>query len=53
MLLLFVGGVMDLTVIAALAAFVALEKLSPFGIHTARVSGLLLVVWGSWILAGL
>ena len=53
MLLLFVGGVMDLTVIAALAAFVALEKLSPFGIHTARVSGLLLVVWGGWILAGL
>jgi predicted metal-binding membrane protein len=52
MLLLFVGGVMDLTVIAALTAFVALEKLSPFGIHTARVSGLLLVASGAWILAG-
>jgi predicted metal-binding membrane protein len=53
MLLLFVGGVMDLTVIAALTAFVAFEKLSPFGIHTARVSGLLLLGWGGWILAGM
>ena len=43
MLLLFVGGVMNLTVIAALTAFVAFEKLSPFGIHIARVSGLLLL----------
>jgi predicted metal-binding membrane protein len=51
MLLLFVGGVMNLTVIAALTAFVAFEKLGPFGIHTARVSGLLLVGLGVWILA--
>jgi predicted metal-binding membrane protein len=51
MLLLFVGGVMDLTVIAALTAFVAFEKLSPLGIRTARVSGLLLIAWGGWILA--
>jgi predicted metal-binding membrane protein len=53
MLLLFVGGVMNLTVIAALTAFVAFEKLSPFGIHTALVSGLLLVGMGGWILAAL
>jgi predicted metal-binding membrane protein len=53
MLLLFVGGVMNLTVIAALTAFVAFEKLSLFGIHTARVSGLLLVGSGAWLLAGL
>jgi predicted metal-binding membrane protein len=52
MLLLFVGGVMNLTVIAALTAFVAFEKLSPFGIHTARVSGLLLLGSGAWMLAG-
>jgi predicted metal-binding membrane protein len=51
MLLLFVGGVMNLTVIAALTAFVAFEKLSPFGIHAARVSGLLLVGLGSWMFA--
>ena len=53
MLLLFVGGVMNLTVIAALTVFVAFEKLGPFGLHTARVSGLLLVGLGVWILAGI
>ena len=53
MLLLFVGGVMNLTVIAALTVFVAFEKLGPFGLHTARVSGLLLVGLGVWILAGM
>jgi predicted metal-binding membrane protein len=53
MLLLFVGGVMNLTVIAALTAFVAFEKLSPFGVHAARVSGVLLVGLGAWMLAGL
>jgi predicted metal-binding membrane protein len=53
MLLLFVGGVMNLAVIAALTAFVAFEKLGPFGIHTARVSGLLLVGLAGWILAGM
>ena len=51
MLLLFVGGVMNLAVIAALTAFVAFEKLSPFGIHTARGSGLLLAGFGVWMLA--
>jgi predicted metal-binding membrane protein len=51
MLLLFVGGVMNLTVIAALTAFVAFEKLSPFGMHTARISGLLLISLGGWVLA--
>lgn len=51
MLLLFVGGVMNLAVIAALTAFVAFEKLSPFGIHAARVSGLFLIGLGSWMFA--
>jgi predicted metal-binding membrane protein len=51
MLLLFVGGVMNLTVIAALTAFVAFEKLNPFGLHTARVSGLLLLASAAWMLA--
>jgi predicted metal-binding membrane protein len=51
MLLLFVGGVMNLTVIAALTAFVAFEKLTPFGIYTARVSGLLLIGSGAWMFA--
>jgi predicted metal-binding membrane protein len=50
MLLLFVGGVMNLAVIAALTAFVAFEKLGPFGQAGARVSGVLLVAAGLWML---
>jgi predicted metal-binding membrane protein len=53
MLLLFAGGVMNLTVIAALTALVAFEKLTSFGIHTARISGVLLIGAGTWMLAGL
>jgi predicted metal-binding membrane protein len=51
MLLLFAGGVMNLTVIAALTAFVAFEKLTPFGPYGARVSGVLLLAAGFWMLA--
>jgi predicted metal-binding membrane protein len=50
MLLLFAGGVMNLTVIAALTAFVAFEKLAPFGLYGARVSGVLLVLAGLWMI---
>jgi predicted metal-binding membrane protein len=50
MLLLFAGGVMNLTVILALTAFVALEKLVPLGLHAARVVGVLLMAAGCWIL---
>lgn len=50
MLLLFAGGVMNLVVIAALTAFVAFEKLVPFGAHSARISGALLVAAGAWML---
>ena len=46
MLLLFAGGVMNLTVIAALTAFVAFEKLAPLGPHGARISGVLLMAAG-------
>lgn len=49
MLLLFVGGVMNLTVIAALTAFVAFEKIAPFGLQGARVSGALLVAVAFWM----
>ena len=51
MLLLFAGGVMNLTVIAALTAFVAFERLAPFGLYGARVSGVLLMGVGVWMLA--
>jgi predicted metal-binding membrane protein len=50
MLLLFAGGVMNLAVILALTAFVAFEKVGPFGPHTARVSGALLIAAGTWML---
>ena len=50
MLLLFAGGVMNLMVIAALTAFVAFEKLAPFGMHGARISGVLLIAAGFWML---
>jgi len=43
MLLLFVGGVMNLTVIFALTVLVAFEKLVPLGVWSARVSGVLLM----------
>ena len=50
MALLFVGGVMNLAVIAALTVFVGFEKLGPFGVHTARASGALLIGAGVWML---
>jgi predicted metal-binding membrane protein len=49
MLLLFVGGVMNLIVIAALTLFVAFEKLGPFGANGARISGGLLIATGIWM----
>jgi predicted metal-binding membrane protein len=50
MLLLFAGGVMNLTVIVALTALVAFEKLAPAGVQSARVSGLLLMAAAAWML---
>ncbi|MGB6388030.1 MAG: DUF2182 domain-containing protein, partial [Methyloceanibacter sp.] len=40
MLVLFVGGVMNLTVILALALFVITEKYLPFGRALSRIAGL-------------
>ena len=50
MLLLFAGGVMNLTVIAALTAFVAFEKLAPVGVWSTRVSGALLLSTAGWLI---
>jgi predicted metal-binding membrane protein len=50
MLLLFVGGVMNLFWIAALAILVLLEKVIPAGRIIARVAGTLLVLAGGWML---
>jgi predicted metal-binding membrane protein len=50
MLLLFAGGVMNLAVIATLTAFVAFEKLTRFGMQGVRISGVLLIAVGLWML---
>lgn len=51
MLLLFVGGVMNLVWIAGLTLLVAIEKLAPFGAVTAKVLGVLLVCAGLALIA--
>ena len=50
MLLLFAGGVMNLSVIVALTGLVALEKLVPFGGAAARVSGVALILAAAWMI---
>jgi len=50
MVLLFVGGVMNLFWIAALAIFVLLEKVIPSGRIIARVAGVIFMAWGGWLL---
>ncbi|MEX2122963.1 MAG: DUF2182 domain-containing protein [Woeseia sp.] len=50
MLLLFAGGVMNLAVIAALSAWIFIEKLLPPGEHATRVSGVLLIGTAVWML---
>jgi predicted metal-binding membrane protein len=51
--LLFVLGVMNLLWIAALAAFVLLEKVVPAGQRLSKAAGLLLVGWGVVVAARL
>jgi predicted metal-binding membrane protein len=51
MLLLFVGGVMNLVWIAGLTLIVAVEKLAPFGAVVARVIGAVLIAGGAALLA--
>ena len=52
MLLLFVGGVMNLTWIAGLAVLVLLEKVLPRGRLVARLSSAGLLIGGGWLLLG-
>ncbi len=49
--LLFVGGVMNLLWVAALAAFVLLEKAVARGPWLSRVAGIALIVWGGYLLS--
>jgi predicted metal-binding membrane protein len=53
MLLLFVGGVMNLGWIAGLALFVLVEKTVPVGHWIGRAAGIGLVLWGGATLATL
>ena len=50
MALLFAGGIMNLVWIAGLAVFVLVEKLAPHGYWFARVSGLLMITAGGYLL---
>ena len=49
MIVLFVGGVMNLTAIAVLSMIVAIEKLAPRGAQIAKLGGILLICWGLWL----
>jgi predicted metal-binding membrane protein len=53
MLLLFVGGVMNIAWIAGIALFVLVEKLSPAGHWIGKAAGAALILWGGVVLAGL
>ncbi|MFI5279292.1 MAG: DUF2182 domain-containing protein [Gemmatimonadales bacterium] len=48
MALLFVVGVMNFLWIAALAAFVLIEKRVPRSVPLGRIAGVLLIVWGTY-----
>ena len=50
--LLFFAGVMNLVAVAAIAAFVLLEKVTPYGALIRRVSGFSFVVAGLVVLFG-
>jgi predicted metal-binding membrane protein len=50
MALLFVGGLMNLLWIAALAFLVLIEKLLPVGPHVSRLTGIALIIWGAVVL---
>lgn len=50
MLLLFVGGVMNLAWVGAIALFVLLEKTVPGGRRLGRAAGAGLILWGGWLL---
>ncbi|HZP32446.1 MAG TPA: DUF2182 domain-containing protein [Candidatus Acidoferrales bacterium] len=51
MAILFVMGVMNLVWVAALAAFVLLEKVGPYGAAVAKISGSALIIYGILMIA--
>jgi predicted metal-binding membrane protein len=51
MALLFIAGVMNLWWVATIAAVVLIEKVAAAGPWIARATGVLLILWGGWMLA--
>ena len=51
MLLLFVGGIMNLYWIVGVALYVAAEKLMPRATWLVPVTGMALIVMGVWLIA--
>jgi predicted metal-binding membrane protein len=51
MALMFVGGVMSLLWMAAIAAVVLIEKVAPAGHRVSQAAGGGLILWGAWLLA--
>jgi predicted metal-binding membrane protein len=49
MLLLFVGGLMNLLWIAGLATLVLIEKTLPWGVVASRLTGAALIAWGVFV----
>jgi predicted metal-binding membrane protein len=52
MALLFVGGVMNVLWVAAIAAYILIEKLAPAGHWLGRALGFVMLAGGVWMLAG-
>jgi predicted metal-binding membrane protein len=52
MLVMFAGGVMSVAAMAVLSVFILVERLLPAGPLSARVPGVVLVLWGAWIWIG-
>jgi predicted metal-binding membrane protein len=50
MLLLFAGGVMNLTIIVGLTIVVLVERVMPFGASASRALGIVLLAAGTWML---
>lgn len=51
MCVLFAVGVMNLAWVAALTAFILLEKAGPIGVHLARAGGVVLIAFGIFLVA--
>ena len=50
MLLLFIGGAMNLICVASIAAFALAEKIAPYGKWVSYLAGTALIAGGGWVL---